>query len=99
MSEIPTLAEISEIGQLPVVLDVETAGRMLGIGRTAALRLARTGRFPCRTVRVGNLWRVPTADLLALLGLPVDTADPEPAVAPLRPAEPSTIVPFNRNLT
>jgi len=99
MSEIPTLAEISEIGELPVVLDVETAGRMLGIGRTAALRLARTGRFPCRTVRVGNLWRVPTADLLALLGLPVSSEHPVPAAAPPCPAEPSTIVPFNRNLT
>lgn len=99
MSQIPTLAEISEIGELPVVLDVETAGRMLGIGRTAALRLARTGRFPCRTVRVGNLWRVPTAELLALLGIPVNPEHPAPAIAPPRLAAVPTTASFDKDLT
>jgi hypothetical protein len=94
-----TIPTLSEIGDLPVVLDIETAGRMLGIGRTNALRLARTGRFPCRTVRVGNLWRVPTADLLALLGLPVDTAHPEPSNKPLRLLPAPATASFDKDLT
>lgn len=73
MNTPPTL---SEIANLPITLDIVTAGRLLGIGRTTALRLARAEQFPCRVLRIGSQWRVPTADLLALLGLPThpDTA-------------------------
>ena len=63
-----TLAEIAE---LPAVTDLVTAGRALGIGRTRAYELARAGQFPCPVIRAGRTWRVPTAGLLALLGLPV----------------------------
>ncbi|MEY9864260.1 hypothetical protein ABH935_009915 [Catenulispora sp. GAS73] len=58
-----------QVAGLPVVLDVPSAGPLLGIGRTRAYRLARSGVFPCQVFRVGRSWRVPTADLLALLGL------------------------------
>src|SRR5258708_3950100 len=57
------------LGGLPVVLDVPSAGRLLGIGRTRAYRLARSGGFPCRVLRIGGTWRVPTAGVLGLLGL------------------------------
>lgn len=45
-----------------------TAARILGIGRTKAYELARRGEFPCLVIRVGDLYRVSTADLLRLLG-------------------------------
>jgi hypothetical protein len=63
-----TLAEIAE---LPAVTGLVTAGRALGVGRTRAYELARAGQFPCPVIRVGRTWLVPTAGLLALLGLPV----------------------------
>ena len=34
----------NEQGALPAVVDVETAGRMLGVGRGLAYELVRTGR-------------------------------------------------------
>jgi hypothetical protein len=77
-----TLAEIAE---LPAVTDLVTAGRALGIGRTRAYELARAGQFPCPVIRAGGTWRVPSAGLLALLGLPV-SVPPPPAAAPGRRA-------------
>jgi hypothetical protein len=60
---------VADVLALPPAVDVVTAGRALGIGRTTAYALARTGRFPCRVLTVGSSYRVPTADLLTLLGL------------------------------
>jgi len=60
---------ISEALALPAVVDLVTAARALGLGRTTAYALAQDGAFPCRVVRVGAVYRVPTADLLAVLGL------------------------------
>jgi hypothetical protein len=60
---------VADVQQLPAVVDVVTAGRALGLGRTKAYQLARTGEFPCRVIRSGKTYLVPTADLLALLGL------------------------------
>jgi predicted DNA-binding transcriptional regulator AlpA len=60
---------ISEALALPAVVDLLTAARALGLGRTTAYALARDGAFPCRVMRVGAVYRVPTAELLAVLGL------------------------------
>jgi hypothetical protein len=60
---------VTDVQQLPAVVDVVTAGRALGLGRTKTYQLARTGEFPCRVIRVGKNYLVPTAELLALLGL------------------------------
>ena len=69
---------IAEVGELPAVTDLVTAGQALGLGRTKAYQLARTGQFPCPVIRAGKTWLVPTAGLLALLGLPVPgTSDPD----------------------
>lgn len=57
-----------ELSALPPVLDVATAARVLGIGRTMAYELVRTGRWPSPVLRVGRLIKIPTASLLALLG-------------------------------
>lgn len=58
-----------ELDRLPPVVDLATAGRALGIGRTKAYELARAGRFPCPVLQLGNSYRVPTAFLRELLGL------------------------------
>lgn len=60
---------LDEVGQLPVVLGPVEAGRMLGLGRTTIYRLLRTGTFPVPAHRAGRTWRVPTAGILAHLGL------------------------------
>jgi len=57
-----------EMLRLPSVVDLPTAARMLGIGRSAAYELVRMGQWPTPTLRLGKLIRVPTAPLLELLG-------------------------------
>ena len=59
-----------EMVALPVVVDVETAGRMLGVGRGTAYELVRTGRWPTPVIRLGRSIKIPTAPLLALFGQP-----------------------------
>jgi excisionase family DNA binding protein len=56
-----------DLRALPAVIDVPTAARVLGIGRTAAYRLVRDGRWSTPLIRVGGTVRVPTAPLLALV--------------------------------
>ena len=68
MSAKPSV-RLDEVGALPVVLDAVTAGRMLGLGRTSAYRLLRQGAFPVPAHRAGKVWVVPTAGVLAHLGL------------------------------
>ena len=69
---------LGEIAALPAVTDLVTAGKAVGLGRTKAYELARAGQFPCPVIRAGKTWLVPTAGLLALLGLPVPgTSDPD----------------------
>lgn len=57
------------------VLGVEQAGRMLGLGRSAAYEAVRRGEIP--TLRLGRRLVVPRARLAALLGEAVEvvTAD------------------------
>lgn len=54
---------------LPAVVDLPTAARALGVGRTAAYELVRTGEWPTPVLRLGRLIKVPSAPLLELLGL------------------------------
>lgn len=78
---------VAEVMALPAVVDIVVAGRAFGLGRTTAYMLARRGEFPCRVVRVGSAYRVPTADLRRELGLesvPTQLAPgarPQPIVA------------------
>jgi hypothetical protein len=58
-----------ELNALPTAVDLMTAARALGIGRTKAYQLAKAGKFPCRIIRVGNGYHVPTAELLKTLGV------------------------------
>lgn len=69
-----------EVLSLPAMVNVFTAARALGIGRTTAYALVRTGCFPCRVIKIGNSWRVPSVGLRGLLGL-----DETPAKTPVHP--------------
>ena len=61
---------LADIDALGVQTDLRTAARVLGIGKTMAYRLAERGEFPCRVIRIGSRWVVPTAGLREVLGLP-----------------------------
>jgi hypothetical protein len=52
---------------VPAVVDLPTAAAMLGIGRTLAYELVRTGRWPTPIIRIGRLIKVPTRPLLDFL--------------------------------
>lgn len=58
-----------ELLALPAAVDLETANRALGLGRSKGYELAKRGQYPCRVLRLGNSYRVVTAELQALLGL------------------------------
>ena len=58
-----------ELLSLPAAVDLETANRALGLGRSKGYELARRGQYPCRVLRLGSSYRVVTAELQALLGL------------------------------
>jgi predicted DNA-binding transcriptional regulator AlpA len=62
-----TVYSITELKELPPTLDVPTAARILGLSRTKAYQLAKTGDFPCRVLKIGHSYRVPTLGLLRLL--------------------------------
>jgi hypothetical protein len=76
---------IEELRTLPVSVDLITAARAFGLGRTVAHELARAGKFPCRVLRVGSRYRVPRSALFEALGIepiavqPGERSDPEVA--------------------
>jgi predicted DNA-binding transcriptional regulator AlpA len=65
-----------ELRELPAVVTLMTAAQALGCGRSLAYDLARRHEFPCPILRLGNRYLVPTAGLLAVLGLSAKPADP-----------------------
>lgn len=50
-----------------LVIQVEEAARLLGLGRSSAYEAARRGELP--TIRMGRRLMVPVPQLLALLGV------------------------------
>ncbi|MEU5838646.1 hypothetical protein ABZ820_33950 [Streptomyces diacarni] len=58
-----------ELLSLPAAVDLDTGNRALGLGRSKGYELAKRGQYPCKVLRLGNAYRVVTADLLELLGL------------------------------
>jgi hypothetical protein len=72
---------ITQLRTTPTV-DLTTAARAPGLGRTKAYDLARRQQFPCRVIRVGDTYRVPTAGLLERLGLAPDEPDRTPTGRP-----------------
>ena len=55
------------VAELPLVVDLVRAAELLGIGRTLAYQLVRTGEWPTPVIRVGRLIRVPSVPLLEFL--------------------------------
>ena len=59
---------IEAVRSLGTTTDIETAGAILGIGRTKAYELAKDGDFPVDVIKIGRRYFVPVLNLLALLG-------------------------------
>lgn len=68
---------LAELLALPAAIDLVTAGRAWGFGRTKSHELARRAEFPCPVLRIGNAYRVTRSDLLRSLGI-----DPAQATGP-----------------
>lgn len=72
-----------ELQNLPTILDVPTAARVLDIGRSLAYELIRRGEWPTKPLRVGRLIKIPTAPLLTYLGeTPTGPASPATSRGP-----------------
>ena len=63
----PTTWTAEAVRNLGMTTDVETAGAILGIGRTKAYQLAKHGAFPVKLLRIGRRYVVPVPALMALL--------------------------------
>ena len=74
MSKGMTLAELLA---MPVMVNVDTAARALGFSRSTGYELARRGEFPCRVLHVCSSYRIPTAELLRVLGIDLNELSPE----------------------
>lgn len=70
---------VAQLRALPPLVDLMTAARVLGLGRTTAYELARAGLWPTPLVRIGRRFKVPSAPLLALLDLPSGQPSSTPA--------------------
>ena len=60
---------VEQLLELPVAVDLRTAGQAFGMGATLAYELAGRGEFPVPVLRIGNRYRVTRAALLQALGL------------------------------
>lgn len=60
---------IEEVRALPAVVPLLTAARALGLSRNTAYRLVKRGEFPCTVIQAGDVYRVPTMEILTILGL------------------------------
>lgn len=63
----PSSVAADALADLPPVIDLMHAAALLGLGRTTAYKLVRTGQWPTPLIRIGRLIRVPTAPLRDLL--------------------------------
>lgn len=64
-----TSMSTEELLELPAVVDLPTAADVLGVGHSSAYELVRSGQWPTPILRLGRLIRVPSAPLLALVGV------------------------------
>lgn len=65
----------AEMLDLPALVPLwPTGARAVGVGRTRAYAMVADGSWPTRVLRLGNLIKVPTQDLLDLLGIKADVA-------------------------
>ncbi|WP_327268772.1 hypothetical protein OG233_13940 [Streptomyces sp. NBC_01218] len=83
----------AELLRLPASVDIVTAGRAFGVGRTTAYALARSGEFPCQVIRAGRAYRAITADLLRVLGIAPENSEAAAAVTATASSELPTQTP------
>lgn len=50
-------------------ISLQEAAAIIGISKSGAYKLAQAQKFPCRVIRVGGRYVVPTAGLRELLGI------------------------------
>nr|WP_239589820.1 hypothetical protein [Streptomyces californicus] len=67
---------------LPPTVDLQTANRVLSIGRSTGYGLAKRGEYPCKILKLGNAYRVVTADLQRLVALDDTAKEPVPVIPP-----------------
>jgi hypothetical protein len=60
------------VRQLGLTTDLPAAAQIIGIGRTLAYDLAKTGQFPVRVLRIGGRVIVPVPDPLRYVGVSPD---------------------------
>lgn len=56
-------------GLASATLTVPEAGEALGLSRSTAYRLARSGEFPVRVLELGRTLRIPRAEFERYLGI------------------------------
>jgi excisionase family DNA binding protein len=61
---------VADAAHLPPTVGVAVAAQLLGVSRTTAYALAARDALPVPVLRIGNTYRIPTAPLLTLLGIP-----------------------------
>ncbi|WP_434094524.1 integrase [Streptomyces jumonjinensis] len=66
-----------ELLALPVAVDLDTANKALTIGRSTGYALAKQDDYPVTVLRLGNAYRVVTADLHRLLGVTAGAVTPD----------------------
>ncbi len=69
MTTAQTRWTVEDVRALGLTTDIETAGLILGIGRSRAYTLAKSGEFPVPLIRVGRSYIVPVPAILHLLGI------------------------------
>lgn len=57
------------VRDLGLITSLETAGAILGIGRSKSYELAQHNEFPVTVMRVGRCYRVAVPAILAHLGV------------------------------
>ena len=90
-----TRAELIKLAETSPVTNLVMLGRALGVSEPVIRERARRGELAAlgiRVLRLGAQYRVPVADILAVLGIDLETetagsASPDPAaITPLRPS-------------
>lgn len=64
-----TVWTVEAVRRLGATVGIETAGAILGIGRSKSYELAKAGQFPVRVLRIGRRYLVPTPSIHEYLGI------------------------------
>ena len=65
---------VDRVRRLGLTTDVETAGAVMGIGRSKAYELAKAGQFPVKVLRIGRRYLVSVPAILKMFD--VDPSNP-----------------------